>query len=139
MTNNHTKLKSNLPFSPGNYLNSGTGYTPPLEVAHEQWTNNLCPGDGVYSPQGIRSLCGEARWRAVHQILHLHGSIPLHGLRSTVLSRELARHRVLSARPSSQALAYGPALTGLAQHPGERQRMPRLAHLGRPRPSSDRR
>src|SRR4030042_5984393 len=89
MTNNHLELKSNLPFPRGNDLNSGTGYTPSqAEVAHEPGTHDFRAGDGVTSPQGLSSRGGEARRRAVCQILHLHGSIPQHGLRPTVLRSE---------------------------------------------------
>jgi hypothetical protein len=72
----------------------------------------------------------DALWRSAQgQELFLSRPIPLHGIRSTDLSRQFARHRSLPARATEQALPHGHQEPGFAQHSGRCQRESRLAHL----------
>src|SRR4249920_258477 len=73
-----------------------------------------------------------ALWRSAQgQELFLSRPIPLHGVRSTDLSRQFARHRSVPARTSGQAVPHGHQEPGFAQHSGRCQRESRLAHLRR--------
>src|SRR6266576_553363 len=98
----------------------------------------FCAVNGASAADDVSSLCGAIWGTSQGQAFHLFGSVPLHGLCATDVSREPARHRSLSACSVLQTLSLGFPQRGGAQHPGQRQRNSRLAHLLRLRPELDR-
>lgn len=131
------QLKGKMAFSFGNDLNSYQGYPPSSEVAHEPRTHDIFANHGIHPPQRVCSHRGKISRREVCEVIFLHGSIPLHGICTIGLPRKPARHRMLYAYSSLQALAHGLARSHLPQHFSPRQRTPQLADVGRLCPSLD--
>ena len=59
------------------------------------------------SATSVSQMCCALRGGIQGPELHVPEPVPLHGVRSTDLSRELARHRGVSARPATEALPHG--------------------------------
>ena len=59
----------------------------------------------------------------------VHGSILMHGFRTTNLPRKSARHRIVSSFHAEQTLSHGYSWTSFAQHPVKRKQPKRLAYL----------
>jgi hypothetical protein len=90
--------------------------------------------DGASSAHKFPSLRAAISRRAQDQDLLMSGSVSMHGVRATDLSREPARYRSMSARTKWQALSSGHAhQSGGPQHLGACQRHSRLAYLCRVR------
>jgi len=90
----------------------------------------VCAADAASSAFDVSPLRATLRWRAQGEELLLLGSVPVHGLRTADLSRKPARYRGVSESPALQALSLRiSSKQYLAQHPGQCQRNPRLAHL----------
>src|ERR1035441_5423938 len=98
----------------------------------------LCSGYGTHPADGVRALCRSVRGKPQSPELHLHGSISVHGLCTTDVSRKPARHRSMPAFAGREALPHGDSWAGLAQYAGQCERYARLAHLCRLRPAFDR-
>ena len=77
----------------------------------------------------VRPLRRSLSWQSTDSQLLLFRSISLHGLRSTDLSREPARHRNLPPRPSKETLPRGLSRRHRSEHSRRCQRTPRLADL----------
>lgn len=77
------------------------------EASHEPWLDTLLPSDGISTLHGIRDLRCTVPRRTRRHILLLHGSIAMHGLRSTRIPGKPARHRVFSTCSSGRALSHG--------------------------------
>ena len=118
------------------FCNPGMNIFPGVIDAYRQ--AGVCAVDGTSAADDFSSLCGALWWTSQDQAVHLFGSIPVDGLCAIDLSRESQRHRSLSARAVRQALSLGYPQHRVAQHPGQRQRNSRLAHLLRVRTASDR-
>src|SRR5215475_14259526 len=81
--------------------------------------NSLAGGLDEYGQAGVRAdypasaayhvsaLRGSLRWKPQDQEFFLSRSVSLHGVCPVDLSRELARHRSVSACPTKQALSHG--------------------------------
>ena len=76
--------------------------------------------------------------RAQGQELLVSGSVSVHGVRTTDLSREPARHRGESASTVRKALPLGDSRRRCPQHSRQRQCDPRLAYLRELRGALDR-
>ena len=115
---------------------SHTSSSSQREVTHGNRENPFLPNSWTFCrvyefqtmrPTIQRSLQG--------QKLFLLGSIPLHGLCSTNVSRKSPRYRGLSAFGPAETLSHGLSRKGLPQYPGSRQPGPGLANLCRLRPN----
>src|SRR6185503_12703830 len=74
---------------------------------HELEQIGIRASDRAFAPHDVSSL-RRALWRSAQgQKLFLSRPVPLHGLRSTDLPRELARHRSVFARATEKALPHG--------------------------------
>src|ERR1019366_9499690 len=109
-----------------------------LTMGHAGWPNSLRPGDGAFSRLRVSEMRHALRRRFWKAQLFLLGSVSLSRLRATDLSRKLARYRSLPAFRAREAVSHGLPGPHLALHPGRCQRVCRLAHLRRLRPSLDR-
>ena len=67
----------------------------------------FCAADGSHAADGVRALCGAVRWQSQGQERHVHGSVPVHGVRAADFSQEAARHRGLPALPGRAAQPHG--------------------------------
>src|SRR4030095_7119991 len=106
------------------------------EMADEWWQIDLFTTDGLSTLDPVPRMRGPLPGRLQTQELLLLGPVSLHGFRPTNLPRKLARYRSLSTCQPDQALSYGHSRSRLAQHPGQRQLGPGLAHLCRLRSSA---
>ena len=98
---------------------------------HECWQDCLRTVDGFHPHSRVLSLCGPLPGQLQSQPLFLLGSISVHGLCSTHLSRKPARYRNLPAGLGSSTLSRRHSRSRRPQHAGRRQRDSRLAHLRR--------
>src|SRR5262245_21844178 len=102
----------------------------PLENLSRRWRMTygirqagLRATDGLPSSARVRHVCAAVRWPSPTTRLLVSRSVSLSGLRST----DLARHRDVSARLSTQAPSCRVPWTGLSEHLGRRQLCSRLA------------
>ena len=93
---------------------------------------------GLRPSARLRRLRSAVRRRSSSTWLLVSGSVSLHGVCATDLSRKPPRHRDVSAGLRAQALPCGLSWQGLAEHVGRCQPRSRLAHLRRLRSSVDR-
>src|SRR4051812_45590921 len=100
-------------------------------LAHAQRSLRLLPTDRLPTQTRVRPLRRSLSRQSKNPPLLLFRSIPLHGLRSTDLAREPARHRNLSSCPSQETLSRGISRRHRWEHARRCQRTPRLAHLRR--------
>src|SRR5262245_32738580 len=122
-------------------LNSGPDKTMLLRLSRKErtdefWPNDLCTTNGLSSYLRVSPLRRTLPRQLQTQELLLLGSISVHGLRATDLSREPARYRSLSACESNQALSSGHSRSRFTQYACECQLSARLAHLRRLRASA---
>ena len=82
-------------------------------------------------------MCPALPRQSSHSILYLSRPVSMHGIRPTHLPREPARYRSMSAGSSRQALSHGHSWRDVAQHLGQCQSAPGLAHLRRVRTGHD--
>src|SRR5438034_2366084 len=75
------------------------------EGCREPRTNRIRSNHAVSFSRRVRSMRSALRWEPIHKALLLLGSVSLHGLRPTDLSREPSRHRSLSGNTAPQALS----------------------------------
>src|SRR5271157_4480014 len=92
---------------------------------------------GLPKAHRISEVCGPPPWRLELQGIFLLGPVTGDGLCATHLSREPARHRVLPACATKQAVSHGVPRQSLALDFGRRERIPRLAYLRRFCPGVD--
>src|SRR6266851_1721675 len=107
-------------------------------MGHACWPNGLRPGDGAFPRLRVSEMRHTLRGRFWKAQLFLLGSVSLSRLRATDLSRKLARYRSLPAFGAREALSHGLPRPHLTVHSSGRQRVRRLAHLRRLRPSLNR-
>src|SRR5208282_3396309 len=79
----------------------------------------------------VPPVCGALSRQLQGQSVFVLGSVFVHGLRATNLSRESARHRRLSGRAVRSTIPSGLSQPCLSQYVGRCQRSARLAHLRR--------
>src|ERR1700758_2336446 len=79
----------------------------------------------------VPQVCGALSWQLQGQSVFVLGSVFVHGLCATNLSRESARHRRLSDRALRSTLPSGLPQPCLSQYVGRCQRNTRLAYLRR--------
>src|SRR3970282_109007 len=75
--------------------------------AHVRRQIGIRPADGSSSVEELCSNRGALRWRSSSTPFQLCQPVSLHGVCTADVSRELARHRRLSARSALQALSPG--------------------------------
>ena len=100
-------------------------------------SDNILAIDGHPATVRIHQVCRALPWQPQSSELLMLEPIPVHGLRTTDVSRESARHRDVSSRDAGQTLSHGHSGRG-TQHVGQRQQGARLAHLCRLCASPDR-
>src|SRR5258706_4388845 len=85
---------------------------------HEPEQIGVCANHAAFAAHDVSPLRG-ALWRYLQgQKFFLSRPIPLYDVRSTDLSRELARYRSVPARASGQAVSHGHQEPGVAQYSG---------------------
>src|ERR1039457_201203 len=99
---------------------------------------DLRAAHGAFAADGIRALRCSVQRQPQGSEFHVHGPVPLHGVRATDVSREPAGHRSVFALADREALPHGYPWSGLAQYAGQCERHARLAHLRRLRAAPDR-
>ena len=95
------------------------GYAPPTsekECINVLREAHVFSGDGPSSYAHLSPLCTQLRRKSQGSPIHLHGSVPLSGLRSTDVSGKPPGYRGLSSRPAQQALPYGHPQSHLQKH-----------------------
>src|SRR5713226_7850204 len=107
------------------------------ELLDECWPIDLFTTDGLSSSSRVSPMRCALQRRLQAQDLFVLGPISLHGVRPANVPRKFARHRSLSASQPNQALSHGHPGSSLAQHTGQRQLGPGLAHLRRLRSLAD--
>ena len=85
----------------------------------------------------LHAHCGAPFWQRARTSHDLRRAVSRHGVCAIDVARELARHRGDAGRQRHQALFHGPASRDSSLDAGRRQRIARLAHLGRPRRRPD--
>ena len=112
--------------------------TPRKEMAYYEHRQNR-----FYSNHGVRSIAPVSSMRRSLQRqlqgdnIYLPGSVPLHGLRATYLSRKPEGHRSMSSCGKIKTVPYGNQRKYFTKHSGPCKREPRLANLCRLRTSAD--
>ena len=106
-------------------------------VRHVLRQAGLRAGDGSPADAHLPSGRSAIRRQPLRQVLPLPQPVSVHGVRTTDLPGELARHRGLHAGPAAQALSLGHSEHGVAQHAGQREQAARLANLRRGRAGVD--
>src|SRR2546421_6361574 len=101
-------------------LNWGNRFCDPAKgnfvgTTNEPRQTGVRAGDGASASDHLPAVCGPLSGRAQGQILLLSGSIPVHGICATDLSRKPARSRSLSAGSTLQALPSWNSICGGAQ------------------------
>src|SRR5450759_4351798 len=99
---------------------------------------DICAAHGTPSREDLGAMRGAVSGQPQDPELHLPGSISVHGVCATDVSREPAGHRSVFALADREALPHGHSRSGFAQHTGQRERDSGLADLCRLRPASDR-
>ena len=103
----------------------------PEGMAHVQRTSRLFTAHGILSAARLSKMRSTVPWKLQGATFLLPGSVSVHGLCTTHRSRKLAGHRDVLAGSAAQALSCRNSSPGFKEHPGRRQREPRLAHLRR--------
>ena len=113
------------------YLNSS--YNPPQYYLRrsqdEFWKNGLRSIASAPAAIRIQSLCSSISRQSQSQKLLLPRSIPLHGLRSTDLSRKPARHRNVPQLPQGETLSHGIPREARQVNSSRCKRTPGLPHI----------
>ena len=120
-------------------LNTPKGHTSAKlqkEMTCEFRKNNLCPTHGLSTHLQIPSMCPTIPWSLQDEKLFLLGSVSLHGLRTTYVSRKSKGYRGLSSLSPTEALPHGYPGKGLMQYFGPCQPGKGLADLCRLCPDS---
>jgi len=91
--------------------------------------HGLCSTDPASTTVRVQSMRPSASWQSQGQELLVHGSVSLHGVRSTDLSRKSARYRNVPQFPSTKTLSHGIPGDDRQIHVGRCQRASRLSHL----------
>ena len=99
--------------------------------------SRVLSSDGPSADEDLPAMRPTLPRQSSHPNLHLPRPVSMHGICATYLSREPARYRGVSASSSRQALSHGDPWWDVAQHLGERQSTPGLAHLRRVRTGHD--
>jgi hypothetical protein len=107
-------------------------------LGHEHRQDAFRAAHGFSALEQLRPGCRALRRQPRGSQAVLRRAISDHGVRPTDLPREFARHRGLPVGTSLEALPHGPSRTGPPLHPRGCQRVARLAHLCRVRPTADR-
>src|ERR1035437_6448907 len=110
----------------------------PIGVSDAFGEIDICAAHGTPSGEDLGAMRGALSGQPQDPELHLSGSISVHGVCATELSRESAGHRSLLALADTDALPHGYPRSGLAQYAGQCERHPRLADLCRLRAAPDR-
>jgi hypothetical protein len=106
-------------------------------MADECRTDGFCPDHGFSASQRISQMHRPLRRTAQGSEFFLHGSVSVHGICPTELSRESAGYRGLFACGSVETVSHGHSRQHREINIGLCQRDSRLAYLFRPRSSSD--
>jgi hypothetical protein len=107
------------------------------EMGCEFWKNNLRPTHGLSTDLRITSMCSTIPWSLQDEKLFMLGSVSLHGLCTTDVSRRFDGYRGLPSLGPAETLSYGDSGKGLAQYPSSCQPSERLTNLYRVCPDSD--
>ena len=75
---------------------------------------DLRAAHGAFAADGIRALRCSVQREPQGSELHLHGPVPLHGVRPAHVSRESAGHRSVPALAAREALPHGHSRSGIA-------------------------
>src|SRR6266496_3303794 len=115
-------------------LNVPTCYCDAFQqgASNEYGQNNFFPGHGIPADVRIPQMRRTLPWRTKDVELFLSRSVFEHGLRSVNISREFARHRILSALDVWTPVSHGFPGKNFQEHAGRCKRKSRLAHLRRP-------
>ena len=95
-------------------LISHTSASTLKEVAYEFWNYYFLSTNGFSINIRIQQMRQALRWKLQGQKFFVLGSVTLHGLCSTHLSRKLARYRSMSAFLPKQTLSHGNTRQSLA-------------------------
>src|SRR6266511_1176899 len=124
-------LKSFLPIG----HNSATSRK---EIAYREYRqNHFFSNHGFCSIVSFSAMRCSLPRKPQSDYVHLLGSVSLHGLRSTHLSRKPQGHRGMSSRGEAEAISYGHQEQRITKYSGPCQREPRLENLCRLCPSAD--
>ena len=124
-------LKSFLPIG----HNSATSRK---EIAYREYRqNHFFSNHGFCSIVSFSAMRCSLPRKLQSDYVHLLGSVSLHGLRSTHLSRKPQGHRGMSSRGEAEAISYGHQEQRITKYSGPCQREPRLENLCRLCPSAD--
>src|SRR5271157_2340224 len=120
-------------------MNSGRTVFSQLvqHLPEKEFQNRVLATGPASARERISEVCGPPPWRLELQGIFLLGPVTGDGLCATHLSREPARHRVLPACATKQAVSHGVPRQSLALDFGRRERIPRLAYLRRFCPGVD--
>src|ERR1035441_10605969 len=97
----------------------------PIGVSDAFGEIDICAAHGTPSGEDLGAMRGALSGQPQDPELHLSGSISVHGVCATELSRESAGHRSLLALADREALPHGYPRSGLAQYAGQCERHPR--------------
>jgi len=107
------------------------------EIADEHRTDSLFTDHGFSSPPGLPKMRQSIPRKSQGPNILMPGSVPVYGLRSTDVSRKLARYRSLFACDANQTLSHGNSKPDFKINAGRCQREQRLANIRRLCPSVD--
>src|SRR6266404_2753387 len=111
-------------------LNSNVRFShSPWRVADEPGSHDLFPSDGVDPSSRISQMRTILQRRLQSTKVFVHGSVPLHGLRTPGVSRESARHRRVFEYRSGQTLSSRNSRADFSEHSRRCERKTRLANL----------
>ena len=99
------------------------------EMTYDSWKNNFCPTHGFSASLRISSMCPTIPWSLQDEKLFVLGSVSLHGLCPTYLSRKFERYRSLPSFGSTETLPHGYPEQSVSQYLSSRQPGERLADL----------
>ena len=87
-------------------------------IAYALRTDDLRAVDGFLPKACVPQVRRSIWWQPARAVVHVPGSVSVHGIRAAHLPREPAGHRDVSARDAQQAVPCGTAWQGITQHAG---------------------
>jgi hypothetical protein len=131
---NTMKFNRKMFFFDTNSPMSHTSSSSKKEMAHGYWETCACPNYGFSADLQIPSMRSTIPRSLQNEKLFMLGSVSLHGLCSTHLSRESERYRSLPSIGPTKTLSHGYSGQSLTQYFGPCQPGEGLADLCRLRP-----
>src|SRR3989339_786790 len=106
-------------------------------ASYEHGQNYFFSSDGIPASLRIPQMRPALSRRLQGAKFFVPGSIFMHGLRATDISRKFTRHRILPAIHADETLSHGFSRFNIKKHISRCQQSARLAYLCRPRPGLD--